>query len=51
VSQKISIAPQFRFCYETRPAMSNPYGSLSQKLCHYLNQGRTSNDMLMRAAD
>jgi len=30
--------------------MSNPNGLLSQKLCHYLNQGRTLNNMLMRAA-
>jgi len=28
------------------PAMSNPNGLLTQKLCHYLNQGRTSNDIL-----
>jgi len=32
------------------PAMSNPYGLLSQILCHCLNQGRTLNDILMRAA-
>ena len=31
-----------------RPALSNPNGLLSQKLCHYLNQGRTLNDILMR---
>ena len=30
-------------------AMSNPNDLLSQKLCHYLNQGRTLNDTLMRA--
>jgi len=30
--------------------MSNPNGLLSQKLCHHLNQGRTANDILMRAA-
>jgi len=30
--------------------MSKPNGLLSQKLCHYLNQGRTLNDILMRAA-
>ena len=30
--------------------MSNPNGLLSQKLCHYRNQGRTLNNMLMRAA-
>jgi len=30
--------------------MSNPNGLLSQKLRHYLNQGRTLNDILMRAA-
>jgi len=34
----------------SRPAMSNPNGLLSQKVCHYLNQGRTLNDILMRAA-
>ena len=34
----------------TRPAMSNPNGLLSQKLCHYRNKGRTLNDRLMRAA-
>jgi len=31
-------------------AMSNPNGLLSQKLCHNLNQGRTLNNILMRAA-
>jgi len=30
--------------------MSNQNGLLSQKLYHYLNQGCTLNDMLMRAA-
>jgi len=30
--------------------MSNPNGLLSQKLCRYLNQGRTMIDILMRAA-
>jgi len=30
--------------------MYNPNGLLSQRVCHYLNQGRTLNDMLMRAA-
>jgi len=30
--------------------MSNPNGLLSQKLCHYLNQGRTLNDILIMAA-
>jgi len=29
--------------------MSNPNGLPSQKLCHHLNQGRTLNDILMRA--
>jgi len=29
--------------------MSNPNGLLSQKLCHYLNQGSTLNDILMMA--
>jgi len=33
----------------THPAMSNPNGSLSQNLCHYLDQGRTLNDILLRA--
>jgi len=33
-----------------RPSMSNPNGSLSQKLCHYLDQGRTLNDILLRVA-
>jgi len=37
------------FC-SSNSAMSNPNGLLSQKLCHYLNQGRTLNDILMRAA-
>jgi len=30
--------------------MSDPNGLLSQKLCHYLNQGRTLDDIFMRAA-
>ena len=30
--------------------MSNPNGLLSQNLSYYLNQGRTLNDILMRAA-
>jgi len=34
----------------TRAAMSNPNGLLSQKLCHCLVQGRTLNDILLRAA-
>jgi len=43
------------FMYKTsihfvNPAMSNPNGLLSQKLCHYLDQGRTLNDILLRAA-
>jgi len=29
--------------------MSNPNGLLSQNVCHYLDQGRTLNDILMRA--
>jgi len=29
--------------------MSNPNDLLSQKLCHYLDQGRTLNDKLLRA--
>jgi len=32
-----------------RAAMSNPNGLLSQKLCHYLDQGRTFNDILRAA--
>jgi len=32
------------------PAMSNRYALLSQKLCHYLNQGCTLKNILMRAA-
>jgi len=31
-------------------AMSSPNGLLSQKLCHYFNQGRTLNDILLRAS-
>jgi len=31
-------------------ATSKTNGLLSQKSCHYLNHGRRSNDMLMRAA-
>jgi len=31
--------------------MSNPNGLLSQKLYHYLDQGRTLNDILMKGAD
>ena len=34
----------------SRSAMSNPNGLLSQKLYHYLDQGRTLNDILFRAA-
>jgi len=30
--------------------MSDPNGLLSQKLCHYLDQGRTLNDILLRDA-
>jgi len=30
--------------------MSNPNGLLSQKVCHYLDEGRTLNDKLLRAA-
>ena len=36
------------FC--SKPAMSNPNGLLGQKSCRYLNQGRTLNNILMRAA-
>jgi len=31
-------------------AMSNPNGLLGQKSCRYLNQGRTFDDILMKAA-
>jgi len=31
-------------------ALSNPNDFMSQKLFHYLNQGRTLNDILMRTA-
>jgi len=30
--------------------MSNPNGLLSQKVCHYLDQGRTLNHILLRTA-
>jgi len=33
-----------------KSSMSNPNGLLSQKLCHYHNQGCILNDVLMRAA-
>jgi len=29
--------------------MSNPNGLMSQKVCHCLDQGRTMNDILLRA--
>jgi len=32
----------------SRLAMSNPKCLLSQKLCHYLNQGHTLNNILLR---
>jgi len=32
-----------------RTAMSNPNGLLGQTSCHYLNQGRTFYDILMRS--
>ena len=35
---------------ESTPAMSNPNRLLSQKSCHYLSQGRTLNNVSMRAA-
>jgi len=38
----------FRKKKTPQPAMSNPNGLLSQKFCHYLNQGRTLNNILMR---
>jgi len=31
--------------------MSNPNGLLSQKVCHYLNQDRALNNILMKVAD
>jgi len=34
----------------SRAAVSNRNCLPSQKLCHYLNQGRTLNDILMTAA-
>jgi len=34
----------------SKSAMSNPNALLSQKLCQYLNRGRTLNSILMRAA-
>jgi len=34
----------------SRAAMSKPNGLLGQKSCRYLNQGRTFDDILMRAA-
>jgi len=34
---------------EFKPAMSNPNGLQSQKSCHFLDQGRTLNDILIRA--
>ena len=36
--------------HETPMKLSNPNGLLSQKLCHYLDQGRKLNDILLRAA-
>ena len=30
--------------------VSNPNGLLNQKSCHYLSEGRTLNNILMRAA-
>jgi len=33
-----------------KPAMSNPNGLLSKKLCHYLNQSRMMNGILVWAA-
>ena len=46
---------QTRLCMcvslRSRPALSNPKCLLRQKLCHYLNQGRKLNDILMRAAN
>jgi len=46
----VSLAPGEDL--ETKPAMSNPNGLPSQKVCHYLDQqGLTLNDiLLMRAA-
>jgi len=34
----------------SKAAMSNPNGLLSQKFCHYLDQGRTLNDILLNVA-
>jgi len=33
-----------------KPAMSNPNGLLSKKLCHYLNQSRMMSGIIVRAA-
>jgi len=33
-----------------KSAMSNPNSLLRQKVYHYFNQGRTLNDIVMRAA-
>jgi len=33
-----------------RPAMSTANGLLNQKVCHYLDQGHTLNDILLRTA-
>jgi len=38
------------FAIGTKAAMSNPNGLLSQNVCHYLEQGRTLNDILLNAA-
>jgi len=35
---------------ESTTAISNPNGLMSQKVCHYLKQDRTLNDILMKAA-
>jgi len=34
--------------FYSRSAMSNPNGLLSQKVCHYIDQGRTLKDILLR---
>jgi len=36
--------------YWCKSVVSNPNDLLGQKVCYYLDQGRTLNDVLMRAA-
>jgi len=48
--ESITQQQQFQQLVQFRPAMSNPTGLMGQNVCHYLNQGRTLNDILLRAA-